>query len=136
MSEYKKPLPQVQPYSQAFWDAAKKHQLVVQTCKDCNARIFFPREQCPKCWSENLDWLKASGKGEIYAFSVTYEGVEQAFAEDLPIVLAWVDLEEGIRMQTNIIDCDPEDVSIGMPVEVTFQDVTDEISLPFFRPAK
>ena len=135
MSEYKKPLPKIQPFSQPFWDAAKEHRLTVQVCKDCDARIFFPREQCPKCWSENLGWAEASGKGEIYAFSVTYEGVEKMFVDDLPIILAWVDLPEGIRMQTNIVECDPEAVEIGMPVEVVFKDVTDEISLPYFKPA-
>jgi uncharacterized OB-fold protein len=65
---------------------------------------------------------------------VTYEGVEQMFVQDLPIILAWVDLPEGIRLQTNLLDCDPEAVEIGMEVEVVFKDVTDEITLPFFAP--
>lgn len=134
MSEYKKPLPQVEPYSQAFWDGTKNSKLLIQFCKDCDARIFFPRQQCPECWSTQLDWTEASGKAEIYAFSITYEGVEAAFVEDLPIVLAWVDLPEGIRMQTNIIDCNPEDVAIGQSVEVVFKAVTDDITLPYFRP--
>jgi len=134
MSEYRKPLPQIEPYSQAFWDGTRNNKLLVQTCTDCEARIFFPRKQCPECWSSNLDWIEASGKAEIYAFSVTYEGVEAAFKEDLPIVLAWVDLPEGIRMQTNIIDCDPDSVAIGQQVEVVFRSVTDEITLPYFKP--
>ncbi len=134
MSDYSKPLPVIEPYTQPFWDGARQDKLLIQTCSDCNARIFFPRKQCPDCWSTNLDWMEASGKGEIYAFSVTYEGVEAAFVEDLPIVLAWVDLPEGIRMQSNIIDCDPDSVEIGQQVEVVFNKVTDEISLPYFRP--
>jgi len=135
MSEYKKPLPQVEPYSQAFWDATKQNKLLIQVCGECDSRIFFPRKQCPECWSEKLDWIEATGKANIYAFSVTYEGVEAAFRDDLPIVLAWVDLPEGIRMQTNIIDCDPDDIEIGQSVEVIFKRATDEITLPFFRPA-
>jgi len=134
MSEYKKPLPRVEPYTQAFWDGTKVGKLLIQVCGDCEAKIFFPRKQCPDCWSEKLDWIEASGKAEIYAFSVTYEGVEAAFREDLPIVLAWVDLPEGIRMQTNIIDCEPDSVTIGQQVEVVFKKVTDEITLPYFRP--
>jgi uncharacterized OB-fold protein len=134
MSEYKKPLPQIESYTQAFWDGTRNGKLLVQTCSSCNARIFFPRKQCPDCWSSDLGWVEASGKATIYSFSVTYEGVEAAFREDLPIVLAWVDLPEGIRMQTNIVDCDPKSVAIGQEVEVVFKDVTDEITLPYFRP--
>ena len=134
MSDYKKPLPQVEPYTQAFWDGTKNGKLLVQTCSACNARIFFPRKQCPECWSTDLGWMEASGKATIYSYSVTYEGVEAVFKDDLPIVLAWVDLPEGIRMQTNIVDCDPENVHIGQDVEVVFKAVTDDITLPYFRP--
>jgi uncharacterized OB-fold protein len=136
MSEYNKPLPQIQPFTEAFWEGTRNGKLLVQTCNDCGARIFFPRKQCPECWSANLGWIEASGKAEIFAFSVTYEGVEAVFKDDLPIVLAWVDLPEGIRMQSNIIDCDPDSIEIGQEVEVVFEKVTDEITLPFFRPAQ
>ena len=135
MSEYRKPLPVIQPFTEAFWEGTRNGKLLVQTCNDCNARIFFPRRQCPHCWSEDLGWIEAGGRAVIYAFSVTYEGVEEPFREDLPIVLAWVDLPEGIRMQTNIIDCDADAVVIGQEVEVVFRQVTDEITLPYFRPA-
>ncbi len=134
MSEYKKPLPEIQPYSQAFWDATKAHRLLVQHCKDCGANIFYPRRDCPECWSQDLGWIEAKGTGEVYSFSVTYEGVEEMFVEDLPIILAWVDLPEGIRMNTNLLECEPEDVYIGMQVEVIYRDVTEDITLPYFRP--
>lgn len=134
MSHYKKPLPRIQPFTKPFWEGTKNNQLLIQTCGDCDSRIFFPRQRCPECWSTNLDWVEASGKAEIYSFSVTYEGVEEAFKGDLPIVLAWVDLPEGIRMQTNIIECDPDSIKIGQQVEVVFKAVTDEITLPYFRP--
>ncbi len=134
MNDYRKPLPEIQPFSEAFWEGTRNHKLLIQTCGDCDARIFFPRRQCPRCWSGNLHWVEASGRAEIYAFSVTYEGVEEVFRDDLPIVLAWVDLPEGIRIQTNIVDCDPETVAIGQQVEVVFRKVTDEITLPYFRP--
>jgi len=134
MTEYSKPLPKIQPFSQPFWDATKEGKLLVQVCNSCNSKIFFPRDRCPECWSQDLGWIEASGKAKIYAFSITYEGVEKPFVEDLPIVLAWVDLPEGIRMQSNIIDCNPDEVEIGMDVEVVFKKVTDDITLPYFKP--
>jgi uncharacterized protein len=136
MSDYKRPLPEIQVHSQPFWDAARKHKLVVQHCCDCDAMIFYPRRECPECWSSNLDWKESSGKATLYSFSITYEGVEECFADDLPLVLAWIDLPEGLRMTTNIVDCDPDDVEIGMELEVAFKDINDEVSLPFFRPVK
>ena len=136
MSEYSKPLPEIQSYSQGFWDGTKQHKLMVQHCNDCDANIFYPRRDCPECWSQNLGWIESSGRARVFTYSVTYEGVEQIFVEDLPIIVAWVDLPEGIRMTTNLVECEPEDLSIGMEVEVVFRDVTDEITLPFFRPVK
>ena len=135
MKEYKKPLPEIKPWSVAFWDGAKQHRLLIQECKDCGAKIFYPRKMCPECWSQNLSWAEASGKGKIFSYSVTMAGVEEKFAEDLPFVLALVDLEEGVRMMTNIVNCPPENVSIGMDVEVVFEDVTEDISLPKWQPA-
>lgn len=134
MTEYKKPLPEIQPWTKEFWEGAKKHKLLIQQCKDCGINIFYPRKYCPECWSSELGWIEASGKAKIYAHTITLTGVEEKFAEDLPYVLAMVDLEEGIRMMTKVVGVDPEEVKIGMDVSVVFEDVTDEISLPFFTP--
>jgi len=136
MSEYAKPLPVIQPWSKKFWEAAHQHRLIMQKCNDCGKLVFYPRKFCPECWSANLGWTDVSGKAKVRTFTITMAGVEQAFMPDLPYVLAVVDLEEGIRMMTNIVDCRPEEVKIGMDVEVTFRDCTEEISLPVFRPAK
>ena len=135
MSEYKKPLPVVQPWSKPFWEAAKRRKLMIQTCNHCGLKVFYPRKYCPDCWSSNLGWSEASGRGKIFSYSITMAGVEERFAEDLPFVLALVDLKEGVRMMTNIVECKPEEVVIGMDVEVTFKDVTDEFTLPMFRPS-
>ena len=134
MSGYKKPLPVMQPWTEEFWKATKQHKLLVQECGDCKEKIFYPRKYCPECWSSNLGWSEASGKAKVFSHTVTMDMVEPKFMEDLPYVLAMVDLEEGVRMMTRIVDCDPEDVHIGMDVEVTFQDITDEFALPMFRP--
>ena len=136
MSERQRPLPEIQPFSRPFWEGMRAHKLLIQHCCDCDALIFYPRRECPECWSANLDWKESSGKATLYSYSITYEGVEENFADDLPIILAWVDLPEGIRMTTNIIDCDPDDVYIGMKLEVAYRALTDEVTLPFFRPVK
>lgn len=136
MSDYQKPLPEIQPFTQAFWDGTKDRKLLVQHCNACDSNIFYPRRDCPECWSGDLGWIESSGRATVYAFSVTLEGVEKMFVEDLPIILAWVDLPEGIRMQTNLVDCDPAEVEIGMEVEVVFRDVTDDITLPYFTPVR
>ena len=136
MSDVQKPLPVVQEFSKPFWEATKVGKLLVQVCNSCKSKIFFPRDRCPECWSQELGWIEASGKATIYSFSITLEGVEKMFVEDLPIVLAWVDLPEGIRMQSNIIECDPKDVEIGAEVELAFKKLTDEITLPYFKLVK
>jgi uncharacterized OB-fold protein len=136
MSEYKKPLPVIQEWSRPFWKGAKEHKYLIQHCKDCGKNIFYPRKYCPDCWSSNLEWIESGGKGKIYTYTVTLAGAEEKFAADYPYVLALVDMEEGIRVMTNIVDCKPEEVKIGMDVEVVFRDVTDEISMPMFRPVK
>ena len=134
MSEYKKPLPVIQPYSQAFWDATNDGKFLIQHCNSCDSNIFYPRRDCPECWSNDLNWIEAEGKGKVFSFSITHEGVEPMFQGDLPIVLAWVDLPEGPRVNTNIINCDPEDVEIGMEVEVVYVKATDDVTIPYFQP--
>ena len=136
MSEYKKPLPVIQSYSKAFWDGTKAGTLLVQQCQDCNAYMSYPRQFCTECWSDNMGWKESSGQANVFSFSVTYEGVEPMFEDDLPIVLAWVDLPEGVRMNTSLIGCDPKDIEIGMEVEVVFKTVTNEITIPHFTPVK
>ncbi|MBU1168486.1 MAG: Zn-ribbon domain-containing OB-fold protein [Proteobacteria bacterium] len=131
-----RPLPETQPWSVAFWENAKEGKLVVQHCKDCNTNIFYPRKICPECWSKNLDWIEASGKATVYMFSTAYDMVEPRFWEDIPYTIAYVDLEEGIRMMTRIVDCKPEDIKIGMTVEVVFKKLNDDFYLPYFKPVE
>ena len=97
--------------------------------------FYYPRGFCLHDLTADFDWLRCSGKGTVYTFTVTHQNQSAGFRENLPYVMAYVELEEGVRMLTNIVDCDPEQVRIGMPVEVTFEDLTDEVSVPLFRPA-
>jgi uncharacterized OB-fold protein len=133
MTEYKKPLPIPRPWSKPFWEASKKHKYLIQTCNDCNAKIFYPRRSCPECWSSNLGWTEAKGTGKVYTYTITYAGAEEKFSEDYPYVLALIDLDEGIRVMSNIVDCNPEDVKIGMDVEVVFRDINEDFALPLFK---
>jgi uncharacterized protein len=132
--KYKKPIPRVDEESKAFWEACARHELYVQKCKSCGKVFYYPRSFCPEDLSSDLDWVKCSGKGTIYTFTVTRQNQSAGFRDNLPYIMAYVELDEGVRMLTNIVDCKPEDVKIGMSVEVTFEDATPEISIPLFRP--
>ena len=133
MSEYTKPLPRPTVPSQPFWDAAKRHELQIQRCGSCSAHIFYPREVCPECLSSELNWIRASGKGTLYSYTIAQAPIHPAFAEDVPYIVAIVELEEGPRITTNIVGCEPGAVKIGMPVEATYDDVTHDTTLVKFR---
>jgi uncharacterized OB-fold protein len=132
MSEYTKPLPKPTPTSQPFWDAARRHQLSLQRCAACGKFIYYPRERCPHCFSDRLEWKGVSGRGKVYSYTVVRRASSRAFAE--PYVLAIVELDEGPRMTSNIVAA-PESVKVGMPVAVYFDDVTPERTLVKFKPA-
>lgn len=134
--EYIKPIPAVQPWSEGFWKGTKEHRLLIQECNECKAKIFYPRKHCPECWSADLGWYEASGKAKVHTFTIMKDMVEPKFWPDLPYVLAIVKLEEGINMMTRIVECDPEEVTFDMDVEVVFEDISDECALPLFRPVK
>lgn len=130
-----KPLPVVQPWSQKFWEGTSEGKFLIQHCKDCDSNIFYPRKFCPECWSGNLDWIEASGKGRVMTFSTAVSMVEPRFMDELPYTLAYIDLDEGIRIMSKIIDCAPQDIKIGMRVEVVFKE-RENFMLPYFKPVK
>lgn len=135
MADYKKPLPRPTAASLPFWEAAKRHELQIQRCGSCRVHIFYPREVCPECLSSELQWIKVSGKGTVYSFTIAQEPTHPAFAEDVPYVIAIVELVEGPHLTANIVGCKPDEVQVGMPVVATFDDVTPEMTLVKFRPA-
>ena len=131
------PLPLIHPYTtKAYWEGCKRHELLMQKCSNCGTFRFPPREACNNCLSLDFDWTRVSGKGTVYASCVPVEPSHPDLVGKPPYSIALVDLEEGPRMITNVVDCDPYEVNIGMPVEVVFEDLTDEVTLPKFRPAK
>jgi uncharacterized OB-fold protein len=134
-SAYVKPLPRVDEESKGYWEACRRHELVLQRCGDCGTLRHYPRALCPSCLSERIEWLRATGSGTVYTFTITHQNQAPGFRDALPYVLAYVELDEGVRLLTNIVDCAPDAVRIGMPVEVVFEDATPEIALPKFKPA-
>ena len=133
MSEYVKPLPKPTETSRPFWDAAKQHRLQLQHCGACGSFIYYPRDRCPQCLSETLEWRPVSGKGKVYSYTVVRRASVRSFG-DKPYVLAIVELDEGVRLTTNI-EAGPESIKVGMPVTVAFDDVTPERTLVKFKPA-
>ena len=129
------PLPRPYQDTAEYWAAAREHRFVLQRCNSCGEHQFYPRGVCSHCLSSELEWREASGNGTVYSYSVNHRAPHPGFADDLPFVLAIVELEEGPHMMTNIVVSDPDRVTIGMAVTVTFADVTDQVTLPKFTPA-
>ena len=134
---YRGPLPVKQPESDFYWEKAHEHELWLRRCNSCERAYFYPRDFCPNCGSRDVSWVRASGRGTLHTFAIVHRAPVPAFRDKVPFVVAMVDLEEGARIPTNLVDVepDPEHIKVGMAVEVAFEDLTDEISLPVFRPA-
>jgi uncharacterized OB-fold protein len=136
MTDYTKPLPKTDPVTAPFWESLKKEKIEVQRCDDCASYVFYPRALCPHCSSRRLTWTPVSGRGRIYTMTIVHKAPGAAFQADAPYVVALVELDEGCRMMTNVIDveADPSKVKIGMPVEIVYDRVTETVTLPKFRP--
>ena len=136
---YRGALPKPTPETKPYWDGAKAHKLMLPWCKSCGKAHFFPRNCCPHCFSFDLKWKQASGRGKLHTFVINVNKAARGFEQKLPYVIAVVELEEGPRMMSNLVmdeEPTPENVKIDMDHEVVFDDVTAEITLPKFRPAR
>lgn len=131
---YTKPLPEICPETEGFWRATKRHELFLQRCNACGEVIHFPRVMCYRCLSEDLGWMKSSGLGTLYSFTIIRQPAYASFEPDVPYVYAIVDLDDGARMISNVVHVDPELVRIGMRLRVTFEDATADITIPKFEP--
>lgn len=136
MADYQKPLPHATPETRPYWDAARRHELRVQKCKRCGDLVHYPKPMCPSCHGTEFEWVKMSGRGKVYSYTVTYKAFHPGFAEDLPYAVGIIELDEGVRMMSSIIGIAPDKVSVGMPVDVVFDDVTPEVTLPRFAPSR
>ena len=129
-----RPLPTPSPLTQPFWDAARRRELWVQRCRACATHLFYPRYLCTTCGSGDLEWAQASGRGTVFTYTVAHRPTHPGFADLVPYVIAVVELEEGPKLTTNIVNLDPDDMVIGLPVRATFEDL-DGVTLVHFRPA-
>ncbi len=121
------------PLTQAFWDAARGHKLLVQHCRNCAKKFFRPEIACPHCRSRDWDWVESSGKGKLYSFSVMHRSPSPAFTA--PFIFAAIEMDEGWTLFSNLIGLEIDNAAIGMPVEVCFHAVSDVLTVPLFKPA-
>jgi uncharacterized protein len=135
-TDYKKPVPIADEASQPFFSGARRHELMLQKCSSCGAVMWPVKPRCDRCWSAEITWVQASGKGTLYSFTLMHQVLHPGFAAEVPYNIAEVNLAEGLRITSNVVGCPNADLQIGMPLEVTFEDITDEVSLPKFKPAR
>jgi hypothetical protein len=128
-----RPLPNINGDNREFWAGCRNHQLKFQKCEECGHVRWPAALVCPACHSQKAGWLTSTGKGRIYTFVVYRIAYHPAFTDDLPYIVAIVEMGEGPRLLTNIVGCRPEDVACEMAVETVWKDVNNEISLPLFK---
>ena len=129
-----KPLPRPTEDSAPYWEAAQRGELRMQRCADCDHVRFPPSILCPACLSQRADWTRLSGRGTVYSWIVVHQSQHPAFNADAPYNVAIIELEEGPRLHSSLVNCSNEQIHIGMPVEVVFEKVNDDVTLPKFQP--
>lgn len=129
----RRPLPNPPPESKPFWDGARAHRLMIPRCNACGRAWFPPSALCAHCLSDDTRWEEACGRGTVFSFVVVHRVYHPFFADRVPYVVAVVELEEGPRLLSNVVGIEPDKVRCNMPVEVTFEDATPEVSIPKFR---
>ncbi len=137
MAEISRPLPRLNEHdTREFWQATKTRELKYQKCDDCGTVVFYPRRHCTGCTGGSLSWHVASGKGTVYTYSVVRQSYHPFFRNLIPYAVAWIDLDEGPRILSNIVGVDDplSDIEIGQRVEVQWEE-HDEVCIPLFRPA-
>ncbi len=130
-----KPLPAMEGFAKEFYDWCKQHELRFQRCSDCGAWRHVPRELCAACGSWKWEWARSRGRGTVFTWTVVARALHPAFQQAVPYAPTVIEMEEGVRLLSEVVDCAPDHLQIGMPVEVVFDDVTPEITLPKFRKA-
>jgi uncharacterized OB-fold protein len=130
-----KPLPQISAAMAPFFEAARRKELVVQRCRGCGALRFPARDRCSACLARDADWAPVSGRGKIFSLAVMHQVYHPGFASEVPYAVVLVELDEGPRLISNVVGCPPGELRVGMPLEVVFEAVTPEVTLPKFRVA-
>jgi uncharacterized OB-fold protein len=133
MPEISKPVPAITPDMRAFFDGAREGRLMVQKCESCGTLRFPAHELCSKCNSEASHWVPVSGRGEVFSYNIMHQLYHPGFASEVPYAVVMVELEEGCKFISNLLGVKPHDIRCGMPVEVTFEKLSDEVTIPKFR---
>jgi hypothetical protein len=131
--DYAKPLPLLEGLAKEFYGWCKQNELRFQRCTGCGAWRHVPREMCAECGSWEWEWARSSGRGTVFTFTVAVRAMHPAFKDDAPYASVVVEMEEGVRLLSQVVNCPPGELEIGMPVEVVFDAVTADITLPKFR---
>jgi uncharacterized OB-fold protein len=129
---YLKPVPEPTPESKPYWDALNAGRLVLQACGNCGRVRHYPQPLCDACYSFEVRWIEASGKGKVHSWTVAHHAFNPGFKAELPYVLVTVDLDEGVRLQAPLRGLTDKDIRIGLPVRVTFERVKEGLTLPAF----
>jgi uncharacterized OB-fold protein len=129
-----RPIPAPDEASLPFFEGARAHRLLLMRCRACGTWRYPSRDRCDACWSTETEWEQASGRGNVYTFSVMHQLYHPGFKNEVPYNVAVVELEEGPRMTTNVVDCPNDAIRVGMPVEAVFDDVSADVSVPKIRP--
>jgi uncharacterized OB-fold protein len=132
LAENLRPRPHLDSDTRPFWEGTREGELRLQRCRACANVIFYPRSVCPRCMSDDIEWFAASGRGSIHSFVVVHRA-PPGFQDDVPYVVALIDLAEGPRMMSRITGADPASVDVGQSVTVVFESFDEEITLPLFR---
>jgi len=133
--DYEHPLPELEGLTREFYDFCKQGTLHFQRCSSCRTWRHVPREMCAECGSWDWAWVASTGRGRIFSWTVVARALHPAFQDDTPYAPVIVEMDEGVRLLTQVTDVAPEALEIDMPVEVAFEAVTPEITLPRFRRA-
>jgi hypothetical protein len=133
MADYKKPLPVIEKWNAPYWQAAKRHEFVAQRCRACGYVHLPPGPVCTNCLSDDQEWVPLSGKGTINSYGVYHHQWHSGFADDMPYNVALIELAEGPQIISQVVGCANDALACGLAVEVTFEDVTPEVTLPKFR---
>jgi uncharacterized OB-fold protein len=131
---YEKPLPKLTKEDRPFWEAARQHRFMLPRCTKCGHVWFPPYLNCQQCLSFDREWFEASGRGTVFGCIEMQQPYIPAYQDDLPYNVVLVELEEGPKMYSNIVGIPNDEIAVGMPVEVAFEDVTDDFAIPKFRP--
>lgn len=133
--ELSRPLPVPTPVTAPFWDGLREGRIRVQRCAACQGWVFYPRNRCNHCLSDQLEWQTIDGRASLYTYTIARQATSPHFTDDVPQLLAVVEFEEGFRMTSTLVNVDPRDIRVGMALRPVFDPVSEAVTMLRFEPA-